>query len=48
MLCFHLNQRVIGLWMHVVQAFTPGGTVSQHVVSHASCPVLVLPAKAVS
>ena len=34
--------------MHVMQAFTPGGTVSQHVVSHASCPVLVLPAKAVS
>ena len=31
-----------------LQAFTPGGTVSQHVVSHASCPVLVLPAKAVS
>lgn len=28
------------------QAFTPGGTVSQYVVSNASCPVLVYPAKA--
>lgn len=29
----------------VSQAFTPGGTVSQHVVSNAACPVLVYPAK---
>lgn len=28
------------------KAFTPGGTVSQHVVSNAACPVLVYPAKA--
>mmetsp|Transcript_7729 Transcript_7729/g.22888 ORF Transcript_7729/g.22888 Transcript_7729/m.22888 type:complete len:512 (+) Transcript_7729:237-1772(+) len=31
-----------------LKAFTPGGTVSQYVVSHAACPVMVYPHKAAS
>ena len=34
------------LTSHGVQALTPGGTVSHHLMLHAPCPVLVLPYRA--